>query len=86
MAWRVQTTSHYLNQWWLVYRRIYASLGLNKLIHAVQISIEYRYEDTKDIAIHARKIKQEWAMYFAKLLIWKTYQTDKELKDEIITV
>ena len=22
---------HYLNQWWLVYRRIYASLGLNKL-------------------------------------------------------
>ena len=23
--------SHYLNQWWLVYRRIYASLGLNEL-------------------------------------------------------
>ena len=30
----VQTTSHYLNQWWLVYRRIYASLGLNELIWA----------------------------------------------------
>ena len=28
----VQATSHYLNQWWLVYRRIYASLGLIKLI------------------------------------------------------
>ena len=27
-----QATSHYLNQWWLVYRRIYASLGLNELI------------------------------------------------------
>ena len=27
-----QTTSHYLNQWWFDYRRIYASLGLNKLI------------------------------------------------------
>ena len=27
----VQATSHYLNQWWLVYRRIYASLGLNEL-------------------------------------------------------
>ena len=27
----VQTTSHYLNQWWLDYRRIYASLGLNEL-------------------------------------------------------
>ena len=24
-------TSHYLNQWWFVYRRIYASLGLNVL-------------------------------------------------------
>ena len=29
----VQATSHYLNQWWLVYRRIYASLGLNELRH-----------------------------------------------------
>ena len=27
----VQVTSHYLNQWWLVYPRIYASLGLNEL-------------------------------------------------------
>ena len=27
----VQATSHYLKQWWLVYRRIYASLGLNEL-------------------------------------------------------
>ena len=27
----VQATSHYLNQWWLVYRRLYASLGLNEL-------------------------------------------------------
>ena len=27
-----QATSHYLNQWWFDYRRIYASLGLNKII------------------------------------------------------
>ena len=27
----VQATSHYLNQWWLVYRCIYASFGLNEL-------------------------------------------------------
>ena len=27
----VQATSHYLNQWWLHYRRIYVSLGLNEL-------------------------------------------------------
>ena len=26
-----QATSHYLNQWWLNYWRIYASLGLNEL-------------------------------------------------------
>ena len=26
-----QATSHYLNQWWLVYWRIYASLSLNEL-------------------------------------------------------
>ena len=28
-----QATSHYLNQWWLDYRRIYASLGLNELTY-----------------------------------------------------
>ena len=27
-----QATSHYLDQWWLDYRRIYASLGLNELM------------------------------------------------------
>ena len=32
MAWHRQATSHYLNQCLLVYRRIYASLGLNELI------------------------------------------------------
>ena len=26
-----QATTHYLNQWWLDYRRMYASLGLNEL-------------------------------------------------------
>ena len=31
MAWR--RPSHNLNQWWSVYRRIYASLGLNELNH-----------------------------------------------------
>ena len=29
----VQVTCHYLNQWWLVYWSIYASLGLNELYH-----------------------------------------------------
>ena len=33
----VQATSHYLNQWWLIYWRIYASLGLNELSSVVLI-------------------------------------------------
>ena len=28
---QIMATSHYLEQWWLVYWRIYASLGLNEL-------------------------------------------------------
>ena len=36
MAWRPQATSHYLNQWWLIQWRIYASLGLNELTHSFQ--------------------------------------------------
>ena len=31
MAWRRLGDNHCLNQWWLDYRRIYASLGLNEL-------------------------------------------------------
>ena len=31
-----QATSHYLNQWWLDYRRIYASLGLSELINPLR--------------------------------------------------
>ena len=33
----VQATSHNLNQWWLVYRRIYASLGLNELTFSASV-------------------------------------------------
>ena len=32
MAWTDQATSHFLDQWWLYYWRIYASLGLNELM------------------------------------------------------
>ena len=35
----VQATSHYLNQCWLVYRHIYASLGLNELTHLFWMAI-----------------------------------------------
>ena len=32
-AWRRPGDIHYLSQWWLVYWRIYGSLGLNELTH-----------------------------------------------------
>ena len=34
-----QATSHYLNRWWLVYWRIYASLGLNELNGCIGVLI-----------------------------------------------
>ena len=34
-----QATSHYLNQWWLDYRRIYVSLGLSDLIETTYGSL-----------------------------------------------
>ena len=43
--------SHYLNQWWLFYRRIYASLGLNELFKQPCLKYElrdsYRLEQPK---------------------------------------
>ena len=40
MAWRRSGASHYLNQWWLVYRRIYASLGHHELTRvAIDIAV-----------------------------------------------
>ena len=47
MAWRRQATSHYLSQWWLVYWRIYASLGLNELIRQQAISCTSDNQDLK---------------------------------------
>ena len=52
----VQATSHYLNQWWLVYWRIYASLGLNELndqttggrLNIKMSSYQYRNSHYKD--------------------------------------
>ena len=36
-----QVTSHYLNQWWLKYWRIYASFGLNEL--TLNMPVPYKY-------------------------------------------
>ena len=37
-----QATSHYLNQWWLDYWRIYASLGLNELMWPSDVTLHCR--------------------------------------------
>ena len=48
----VQATSHYLNQWWLIYWCIYASLGLNELTNgacclaAITILVPYHIVNT----------------------------------------
>ena len=39
----VQSTSHYLNQWWLVYRHIYASLRINELFKMQAIETHPQY-------------------------------------------
>ena len=48
----MQATSHYLNQWWLVYRHIYASLGLNEL----------RYLKISNPKLHVKftHLKSQW--------------------------
>ena len=38
-----QVTSHYLNQWWLLYQRIYASLGLDKLRNDLCCCVSGKY-------------------------------------------
>ena len=51
-----QATSHYLKQWWLVYWRIYASLGLNELFGTIvnQIWIKIRWYLFKKICLKCR--------------------------------
>ena len=39
MAWRRPGDSHYLNHWWLVYRRIYVSFGPNELMSMFAITL-----------------------------------------------
>ena len=50
-----QATSHYLNQWWLVYWRIYASLGLNELtavMPCVSTSLQWRHNERDGVSNH----------------------------------
>ena len=55
----VHAISHYLNQWRLVYWRIYASLGLSEL----------RWQITKSIARGLIKMSSSWLVKFSRRLI-----------------
>ena len=58
MAWRRPGDKHYLNQWWLVYWRIYASLGLNEL----KKKIAWKSEILK-WGRHTDSVKQQAEIY-----------------------
>ena len=51
MACADQATSHYLKQWWFVYRGIYASLGLNELKAPVAKHLDnaFKFRELKQI-------------------------------------
>ena len=75
-----QATSHYLNQWWLVHWRIYASLGLNELTcktvvtpllmhwsyHSVAQSHQHRYGCCVVTCIIARLPLCQWTEVILK--------------------
>ena len=62
-----QATSHYLNQWWLVYWRKYASLGLNELKHTTyNMSITDAGLDEimcLQIILHTSPFEQPWNVF-----------------------
>ena len=64
-----QATSHYLSQWWFVYWRIYASLGLNELKHqAVPTHIEAEAKWPPFCRWHCR--------FFEFIFIWRLLHFD----------
>ena len=46
-----QAASHYLNQWWLIHRRIYATLGLNELTYCQLDTLGTSFTQIKIIKI-----------------------------------
>ena len=52
----MQVTSHYLNQWWLGYRRIYALLGLNEL------NVTRNYKLAQFYRTNSRFAPSQWEM------------------------
>ena len=63
-----QATSHYLNQWWFVHRRIYASLGLNELIVAATAvnEMDFPFECT----IYPTKCGHDYVVFYLAVIVW----------------
>ena len=70
-----QATSHYLNQWWSVYWRIYASLGINKLKH---------WDKDKWPTFNRRRFQMHFLhrkfSYFGKNFHWVHFQEGSNLQ------
>ena len=65
----VQATSHYLNQWWLVYWRIYASLGPNELkrsSNAETMSTSWRHH----VASKSTILHHKWISNYIHYKMW----------------
>ena len=67
-----QATSHYLIQWWLVYWRVYASLGLNELRLYVKLKKMLKVFFSKINMIHKYKFD-----YVDGLLVKTLIENDK---------
>ena len=65
----VQATSHYLNQWWLDCRRIYASLGLNELRNYINIKQQdiniHPYRSSPGFYITSNRSWQGWVFIYS---------------------
>ena len=69
----VQVTSHYLKQLWLVYQRIYASLGLNELTSVVCAS------EIKKTVFHITPHRQRSMTYYISYLIQIIFITESQI-------
>ena len=62
-----KVTSHYLNQWWLVYWHIYASLGLNELNICLSWYVILLWERASLQCWHFML----WKLQVNKIFVWK---------------
>ena len=59
-----QATSHYLNQWWLVYGCIYASLSLSEFIMPVTLARKYTEAIRSKHLHHCRRLGKQAMEWF----------------------